>query len=207
MQRVPGNDVSVYQGRIDWSRVSACGQRFVYIKATEANSLQDITFKNNWVGAKSAGLLRGAYHFFRCNVDAIAQADYFINFVKSTNDDGELPHALDLETNEGKTKTEILPMVKAWLDRVEGAFGRKPIIYSGQFFLQDYLSDHNVEPPPWANEYSLWLAQYPNVYAEGSQPTLPRGWSNWTFWQYSKTGHVDGLTENVVDINVFNGSL
>ena len=47
-----------------------------------------------WTGAKAAGLLRGAYHFFRCNVDAKKQADYFIDFVKAAKDDGELPPVL-----------------------------------------------------------------------------------------------------------------
>ena len=85
------------------------------------------------------GLLRGAYHFFRCNVDAKKQADYFIDYVKSVKDDCELPPVLDLETNDGVNKEKIVPAAKVWLDRVEAAFGKKPIIYSGQYFLQDYL--------------------------------------------------------------------
>lgn len=207
MGRVSGNDVSQYQGAINWAKVYACGQRFVFIKATEGDYLQDKFFKNNWAGAKSVGLLRSAYHFFRCDVDPTIQADYFIGFVKSTADNGELPPCLDFETNEGKTRAEIVPMVKVWLDRVEGAFGRKPIIYSGYYNLQDYLSESNSEAPAWAKDYSLWLAQYPDVYVEGSMPDLPRGWSRWMFWQYSKVGQVDGVTENVVDMDVFNGSL
>lgn len=207
MEKVPGNDVSEYQGEIDWPKVYTYGQRFVFIKATEGDYRHDKTFLANWAGTKSAGLLRGAYHFFRCDVDATTQADYFINFVKSTNDNGELPPCLDFETNEGKTKVEIVPMVKVWLDRVAGAFGRKPIIYSGFYNLQDYLSESNLEAPAWAKDYPLWLAQYPDVYSEGSEPGLPRGWSNWTFWQYSKTGNVDGIVENVVDMDVFKGSL
>lgn len=207
MTRVPGNDVSEYQGSIDWSKVSACGQRFAFMKATEGNYVQDKTFKKNWDAAKSAGFLRGAYHFFRCDIDPTTQADYFINFVKSTNDNGELPPCLDFETNEGKTNIEIVPMVKTWLDRVESAFGRKPVIYSGFYNLKDYLSESGVQAPAWAKDYPLWIAQYPNVYSDGTQPDLPPGWSRWMFWQYSKVGHVDGITENVVDMDVFNGSL
>jgi lysozyme len=207
MSRAPGNDVSLYQGVINWPRVYARGQRFVLIKATEGDDLQDTFFKNNWAGAKSAGLLRGAYHFFRCNVDPVIQADYFINFVKSTNDIGELPPCLDIETTEEKTKGEIVPMVKVWLDRVEAAFGRKPIIYSNYFFLKDNLSEANLEPPTWAKDYPLWLAQYLDAYSDSSQPDLPPGWAKWTFWQYSKAGHVDGIEENVVDMVVFTGSL
>jgi len=50
------------------------------------------------------------------------------------------------------------------------------------------------------------LAQYPNVYVDGSQPTLPRGWYNWMFWQCSQTGRVNGVNAKV-DLDVFNGSL
>jgi LysM repeat protein len=35
---------------------------------------------------------------------------------------------------------------------------------------------------------------------------LPRGWFQWTFWQYSEKGRVNGINANV-DLNVFNGTL
>ena len=206
MATVPGIDVSYWNAGIDWPKVRAAGQRYVFVKATEADYYRDSTFDDNWLGAKSAGLLRGAYHFFRCNIDAKKQADYFINYVKSFNDDGELPPVLDLESNDGQKKEKIILAVKTWLDRVEAAFGRKPIIYSRQYFLQDYLSEAGGGPPSWAKDYSLWLAQYPNNYVEGSQPYLPRGWFKWTFWQYSEKGRINGINARV-DLNAFNGSL
>jgi GH25 family lysozyme M1 (1,4-beta-N-acetylmuramidase)/LysM repeat protein len=206
MATVPGIDVSYWDAGIDWPKVRATGQRFVFAKATEGDFYSDPTFDDNWFGAKSAGLLRGAYHFFRCNVDAKKQADYFINYVKTVNDNGELPPVLDLESNDAQKKEKIIPAVKIWLDRVEGAFGKKPIIYSGQYFLQDYLSEAGGGPPAWAKDYPLWLAQYPNQYVEGSKPYLPRGWYNWTIWQYSEKGAVNGINASV-DMNLFNGSL
>jgi len=206
MATVPGVDVSYWDSGIDWPKVRATGQRFVIIKATEGITYTDPTFGHNWTGAKSAGLLRGAYHFFHCDIDAAKQADYFINAVKAANDNGELPMALDLETNNGLTNIKIVPMVKIWLDAVETAFGRKPIIYSGQYFLQSYLSVAGGGPPPWAKDYSLWLAQYPNQYTPGMQPALPRGWFNWTIWQYSDKGDVNGINAKA-DLDLFNGTL
>jgi len=206
MATVPGIDVSYWNAGIDWPKVRATGQRFVFVKASEADTYQDSTFDDNWFGAKSAGLLRGAYHFYRCNVDARKQADYFINYVKSFNDNGELPPVLDLETNDGQKREKIVPAVKIWLDRVESAFGKKPIIYSGYYFLQDYLSEAGGGPPMWAKEYPLWIAQYPNQYTPGMAPSLPRGWFNWTIWQYSKRGVVNGINADV-DMDLFNGTL
>jgi GH25 family lysozyme M1 (1,4-beta-N-acetylmuramidase)/LysM repeat protein len=206
MATVPGIDVSYWNAGIDWPKVRATGQRFIFAKATEGDFYADPTFDDNWRGAKSAGLLRGAYHFFRCNVDAKKQANKFIDYVKSMNDNGELPVILDLETNDGQTKDKVIARAKTWLDQVEAAFGRKPLIYSRTFFLQDFFSEAGGGPPAWAKDYPLWIAQYPNVYVEGSQPVLPRGWFQWTFWQYSQTGRVNGINAKV-DLNVFNGSL
>lgn len=206
MANVPGIDVSYWDAGIDWPKVRATSQRFVFAKATESVTYKDPTFDDNWFGAKSAGMLRGAYHFFRCNVDANKQADYFINYVRSVKDDGELPPVLDLETNDGVNKEKIVPAVKTWLDRVEAAFGKKPIIYSGQYFLQDYLVVAGGGPPAWAKNYPLWLAQYPNQYQEGMKPALPRGWFNWTFWQYSDKGTINGINAKV-DMNIYNGTL
>jgi LysM repeat protein len=176
------------------------------VKATEADHYQDPTFDDNWFGAKPAGLLRGAYHFFRCNVDPKKQADYFISYVKSFQDNSELPPALDLETTDGQKKDKITPAVKIWLDRVEAAFGRKPMIYSSYSFLQDNFSEAGGGPPSWAKDYPLWLAMYPYHYVDGMSPSLPRGWFKWTFWQYSKTGKVNGINADV-DMDLFNGTL
>ena len=206
MATVPGIDVSYWDAGIDWPKVRATGQRFVVAKATEGDFYSDPTLDDNWFGAKSAGLLRGAYHFFRCNVDARKQAKYFIDYVRTLKDDGELPPVLDLESNDGQKKEKIIPAVKTWLDLVESAFGKKPIIYSGQYFLQDYLSEAGGGPPAWAKDYPLWLAQYPNQYAEGMRPYLPKGWYKWTIWQYSEKGKVNGINASV-DMNLFNGSL
>ena len=207
MTTVPGIDVSYWDGSIDWPKVRATGQRFVYAKATEANTYQDTTFKANWLGAKSVGILRGAYHFFRCNVDPQKQADYYINYVRTMNDDGELPPALDLETNDGMYANQIIPAVKIWLDRVEAAFKKKPIIYTRTSFLQQFVALPGGAPPAWANNYPLWLAWYPNQYVDGMTPSLPRGWPAWTIWQYSgDVATINGINAKV-DLNLFNGTL
>ena len=206
MATVPGIDVSYWDAGIDWPKVRATGQRFVFVKATEGNTYQDPTYDDNWFGAKSAGLLRGAYHFFHCNIDPKKQADNFINYVKSFNDNGELAPVLDLETHDNVKKEKIIPAVKTYLDLIEAAFGKKPIIYSGYFFLQDYLSEAGGGPPMWAKDYPLWIAQYPNQYTPGMSPLLPRGWFKWTIWQYSEKGVVNGINADV-DMDLFNGTL
>ena len=60
-----GIDVSVYQGRIDYSRVRASGIQVVYIKASEGTTIIDPYFRTNYDNAKAEGLKIGFYHFVR----------------------------------------------------------------------------------------------------------------------------------------------
>src|SRR5688500_20266949 len=124
MATVPGIDVSYWNAGIDWPKVRAAGQRFVFAKATEGSSYSDPTFDDNWRGAKSAGLLRGAYHIFRCTIDPKKQATRFIDHAQSMNDDGEMPPMLELERNEGHTRDKIIESVKTRLKMVETTLAR-----------------------------------------------------------------------------------
>jgi len=200
MAYVPGIDVSHWNGVIDWKQVRGDGIRFAFIKATEGDTYEDDTFPPNWKGAKSVSILRGAYHFFRPNIDAKKQADLFINYVKNTGDLGELPPVLDLEVQDAQPNHVIISRSKAWLDRVQSQLGKRPLIYSSPSFLKFQFSELGGGPPAWTKDYDLWLANYDPT------PWLPPGWPRWKFWQHSKTGVVNGIDE-LVDLDWFNGTL
>jgi GH25 family lysozyme M1 (1,4-beta-N-acetylmuramidase)/Cdc6-like AAA superfamily ATPase len=204
--RASGVDVSQYQQTVDWQRAAAEGQSFAFIKATHGEKNADPMFIANWMGAKEVGLLRGAYHVFDPIADPESQAEFFIKTVLSTsdkNDMGELPSVLDIEPVDPSMAGELVPRVKAWLDRVESALGRKPILYSNLRTLQNNFVDTDGAFPSWAGQHPLWIAEYSTP---DGQPTLPIGWSNWAFWQYSDQGQVGGI-QGKTDLNVFNGSL
>jgi GH25 family lysozyme M1 (1,4-beta-N-acetylmuramidase) len=203
---VPGLDVSYWQSGIDWPKVRATGQRFVFIKATEGEAYTDPTFNDDWNGSRLSGLLRGAYCFFHPKQDPKKQADNFISVVRAQNNMGELPPVIDLEVNDGITRDKIIPRVKAWLDEVEQAFGRKPMIYSGVAFLETNLSDVGGGPPVWAKDYPFWLSWYPTQYVDGMSPLMPRGWFTWNFWQYTENGALNGINTKA-NLDVFNGTL
>lgn len=206
MTTVPGIDVSYWQSGIDWPKVRAAGQRFTFVKTTEGESYVDPTFEDNWKGAKQGGLLRGAYCFFHPNQDPKKQADRFLSVLKAINDPGELPLILDLEVTDGVAKDKIIAKAKAWLDEVEQAAGRKPMIYSGVSFLETSLSELGGGPPAWARDYALWIGWYPNQYTPGMSPLMPRGWFKWTFWQYHAKGTVNGIN-TAVNLDLFNGTI
>ena len=192
---IHGIDVSHYQGDIDWARLARhqAGDfplRFVFMKATEGGDHGDETFARNFGEARRHGFIRGAYHYFIPRTDALRQADFFIRTVPL--DSGDLPPVLDVETTSGKSKAELQRAVKTWLDRVEGHYGVKPILYTSYKFKLRYLDDSLF------NAYPYWIAHYyvDSVRYDG----------RWDFWQHTDAGIVPGIEGNV-DLNVFNGTL
>jgi len=202
MTLTPGIDISHWQGKIDWPRVQAAGKIFAFIKATESTTFVDPEFANNWQQAKQAGLVRGAYHFFRPLADPARQADLFLRTV--TLEGGDLPPVLDLEISNNLRASTIISKVEIWVKRIEEQTGKKAIIYSSPSFLNTYFQIPAGGPPLWARDHMLWIAHW--TAAGVQQPTLPRGWSTWVFWQYSAHGRVDGIRAEV-DLNWFNGSV
>ncbi len=141
MASVFGIDVSGWVASPDWGAVSALGVKFAFVKASE-NTFADPKFSQHWQGSKSVGMLRGAYHFFHPETNNSAQqASTFIQAVGV--DKGELPPVLDVEqvyVNGNPiampTGDAMLALMKQWLDPVESAFGRKPMIFASAFFLK-----------------------------------------------------------------------
>jgi lysozyme len=189
--RVSGIDVSHYQQVVDWAKVKAAGIAFAFAKATDGLN-SDPTFARNWAGIGNAGLLRGAYHFFRPLKDAAAQAKHFMDVVSLAV--GDLPPVLDVETADGASNDAMQSGVKTWLDTVAAQTGVTPMIYAAPGFWNQHLNDQFGSHPLWIAEYGV------------PSPKLPHGWTNWNFWQYSQSGQVDGVSGNV-DLDYFQGSM
>lgn len=197
MQKVPphgvttrGLDVSHYDGSIDFGRVRASGRDFVFAKCTEYSA--DSTYSHNKAAAEAAGLLFGAYHFFHPSRDPLAQAE---NFLKNAQlKAGNLHAVLDWESSDSVAPNNDVARAKVWLNHVEQATGRAPIIYGGPYFLQALALDQSFK------HYPLWVANY------GVQtPSVPDPWSVWSFWQYSDRGDVPGIPAANEDLDIFNG--
>ena len=220
MASVFGIDISSYDVTSDWNGVRNQGVRFVFVKASE-NTYVDSQFVSHWQGAKSVGMYRGAYHFFHSESDTAAQqANAFIQAVGT--DKGELPPVLDLEEVYDANKKDISPTgsvllsrMQTWLNAVQSAFGRKPMIYT----RATYAQSHGINAS-WLVNYPLWLAEYPympgttNQYSNPAtvpspgtnMPQQPNGFLPWTFWQYSNAGVLSAFSTRI-DMDYFNGSL
>jgi lysozyme len=186
-----GIDVSEFQGAIDWQAVAGSGKSFAFIR-TGDGSYRDKQFSSNWLGAKNAGLVVGAYHFLRPGVDGAEQADICIQM--SGGGGGVLPITIDVETPSDPDS--LRDLVLAFADEVVSQTGRNPIIY-----VSPGVWGSNVSPTGLESRCPLWVANW-----EVSDPVLPSGWSSWSFWQYSSTGTCPGISGGV-DLDRFQGSL
>jgi lysozyme len=148
----------------------------------------DEQFERNWRNARNQQLARGAYHFFIATKDGKLQAQNFIKNVKLET--GDLPPVLDVEQRYTAKPDQLRKELKTWLDVVENYYHVKPIIYT-------YLDFYDKNLKGYFDDYPLWVAHY-------LQPHQPRISREWTFWQHSEEGRVNGIFSKV-DFNVFNG--
>jgi lysozyme len=200
---VCGPDVASYQhpsgAPIDWSAVAAGGSSFAFVKATEGTTYANPYFAPDWSGLATAGLVRGAYHYAWPSStvgSAAAQARYFVDTAGSLVTLGDLPPVLDLEQSGGLAPADLVAWTQQYLTAVQTLTGRTPILYTNpSFWLNDMADSTHF------GQYPLWLASY------SSTPPAPLpGWTAWTFWQYTSSGSIPGITGNV-DISQFAGTL
>ena len=190
-----GIDVSYAQGEIDWHAVRAAGVAFAFIKATEGAGIQDAQFARNRSAAKSAGIAKGAYHFFHFSDDPVAQATYFLASAKPQK--GDLLPAVDVETADGVSGSDLVSRLSQFTSTVEQALnGRRMIVYTNENFWTSTMQGSDA----FAG-HPLWIAEYNRDRAL----TLPPGWDTWTIWQHDDAGTVDGIA-GAVDLDVLNGT-
>lgn len=194
---VHGLDVARFQGPINWRRARAAGISFAFIKATEGGDLLDPMFQDHRRGAKRAGVRWGAYHFFYFCRPAAEQAEWFIRNVP--RDASALPHVLDMEWNPYSPTCTRRPdgatvrrEARIFLDALEAHYGRRPIIYT----TPDFYKQTGIGRVSGTEFWLRAVAAHPSKVYPGKR---------WTFWQYTGTGVVPGVTGGV-DINVFHGS-
>lgn len=192
-ETLEGIDVSYYQGDINWSAVAGDGVDFAISRVNHGDFF-DPEFEANWAESRDVGLIRGAYQYFDPGGDPVEQATTLIDAIGFL-EPGDLPPVIDVESTDGLGPGAIANNVGIWIDMVEGALGRRPIIYTGSYFWNDNVgTDAFVDHP-------LWIAHY-----QTDCPNLPTVWPNWHMWQYTSSGSVAGIGGNV-DRNLFNGSL
>ena len=193
-----GIDISNHQRGLDLSKIDC---DFVIIKATEGKSYVDKSCDSFFQQALSLGKKLGVYHFAN-NSDNTArqEADWFIQNTRGYI--GKAIPVLDWEDNI----TDNVSWALEWLQRVEEAYGCKPLIYMSE----SVVNRHDWSPVANAN-YGIWVAKYRDNLPDynydmskaGNMPSI-KYWSTMALWQWTSTGRLNGWNGNL-DCNVFYG--
>jgi MYXO-CTERM domain-containing protein len=211
---VEGVDVSDGEGAINWAAVQGSGRAFAFTKATQGDYFTAQTFPFNWAAIADAGMFRSPYHFFDPTIDGVAQANHFLAVLDAAGglQDGDLPPMLDIECptssnqqaasanceytgNSGWEPSAVIAQrAFDWLNTVQTATGRQPLIYS----YPSWFADVGFTDAALA-QYPLYIATLSNC------PSIPAPWTTTVFWQYSFTGTVPGISSGV-DLDRFVGT-
>ena len=191
-----GIDVSVYQGTIDWTKVSESGIDFAMIRAgyrgygDKGSLVEDTMFAKNALGAKINKIDIGVYFYSQAiNIEeAKEEAKFVVSLIKKYGIDVKYPIAIDTELSpmgtgraDNISKEKRTEVVKAFCETIK-QLGYKPMIYANKYWLYDNLNVQQI------SRYDIWLAHYIESTDYKYQ---------YMMWQYTNTGKVDGITGNV----------
>ncbi|MCK4898173.1 MAG: hypothetical protein KAS38_05325 [Anaerolineales bacterium] len=201
---VNGIDISKWQGDdVNFQQVKAAGYEFVIMKASDGLAV-DPRFNLYWPQALDAGLIPGAYHFFRGNVQGQSQADFHLNTIAPLMGATKkiLPSHADVESSDGVTVTTRRNRLRDCLAYWNTNW-KEPGVYSSVRYWQELLGNANLLHYGWAAHWT-----------SASKPAIPVGWDpeKVKLWQWGVAGKYDWCPPNVpgvpgaCDVNRFLGT-
>jgi lysozyme len=216
-----GIDISHYtqdgcKCQLDWATVPTQKVFFVYLKASQGTVFIDDSFAPNWALLQSMqNIHRGAYHFLSGDADPTAQAQHFLTKLGKLSPQ-DMPPCVDLEwdfrTVNGQqrdtwselTPDQILERVQTWLDVVEKATGRRPLIYTNAVWWADRVKDATKFKK--FQGYPIWIADYSPAGRGQEIPQVPDN-QPWAIWQFTETGALtQGGVPGKLDVSIFKGT-
>jgi hypothetical protein len=149
----------------------------------------------------------GAYHFaLPDRSSGAAQADYLLAHARYAHDGRTLPPMLDIEWPwdgsgspapcYGLSPSVMVSWIHSFVNEIQARIGTPPVIYTNP----------NWWNPCTGNSTAFGSSPLAHASYAASPGALPAGWSAWTFWQFTGSGSVSGVSGNV-DRDVFHGSL
>lgn len=184
-----GTDISKLQDYVDFVKVKKAGIQYVMLRVGargygSGQLILDDYFADNLKRATDAGLEVGVYFSSQAitKEEAIEEA----NMVIENLGDYKIsyPVAFDMELIENDTartdslsRSERTEITRAFLDAIRAA-GYKTMIYGNKEWLMKEIDMSKL------TEYDVWLSQQKDI------PDYPY---QFTMWQYSLEGSVDGI--------------
>ncbi len=206
-----GIDVSEHNATIDWAKVAKKAS-FAIIRvgyrgyASSGTMLKDEYFDTNIKKARANGVKVGIYFYSQAltTTEAKQEAKKTLEWLGDNKLD--LPIFYDYEfadTYYGRldsawrngtiNKTKMTNNAIAYLDTIRDA-GYTAMIYANRSFLSDHVNHKEITRAG----YGIWVAEY------NSSTSFTGEFSG---WQYSEAGKIDGIKNTNVDCNFWYGSL
>ncbi|SEF41715.1 glycoside hydrolase family 25 protein [Lachnospira multipara] len=202
-----GIDVSKYQGNIDWSSVASSGIDFAFIRIGYRTLVSGVVCEDpyaeyNIKQALANGLKVGVYFYSTATTEAeaIEEANWVLAKLSEYGVSINLGISFDYEgfansSNRiyGLSTSQRTANAMAFLNKISSS-GYTAIFYSNTYSLNNYLNKSTISA-----SYKIWVAQYlSSVYPDTTNPSYSGAYS---FWQYTNSGSVSGISGNV-DLDV-----
>lgn len=188
-------DVSTFQGNIDWEKVKNDGIDFAIIRCgfgDDYEQYDDAKWKRNADECTRLGIPFGAYLYsYAASIgEAESEAAHALRLLKGYN--LSLPIYLDLEDNVvSACSNELIgQMSDIFCTTLQNA-GYEVGIYANLNWWNKRLTSSVFDNPTWHK----WIAQW------SSECTYN---GDYTMWQYTSSGSVDGISGNV-DMDIWYG--
>jgi len=144
--------------------------------------------------ADRMGMLPGVYYRLQTHVDAVVQADQFVNRAQALARGRSWNAPSLLLCGDFDAQSKLSDIVR-FMDRVEARTGVVPVAYlENSPHLKLLLSNADAATKAKLRRAPYWLALYSHESGAGPifpAPGHPRGllnqyrvWSDWTLWQY-----------------------
>lgn len=144
--------------------------------------------------------IRGGYHYFRTEVDPLAQAIFF-----NDHQGGEGFHFLAMDYEGHGNTLDSLGAAKLWAfyQKLLSLTNKPILLYTTEYTLRDNLLIYN---DAWI-DVPFWVARYdPRLDEQTDSPLFLELGNDWDIWQYSAAGNGKGEEYGVgskdVDLNV-----
>ena len=198
-----GIDVSKHNGEIDWDAVKADGIKFAIIRVGYGNDdtdQDDVWAVRNMQECERVGIPYGVYLYsYAVNEDeANSEANHILRMLQGFNpvlgvyidiEDTEYYNEYNIDPYSSEGRELITRIAVTVMDRVSRA-GYTAGVYANWNYFQNVLIQSEIQA-------YKWLALYKEDTSE-----VPEG--DWIMWQYTSTGHVNGIEGNV-DMNFWYG--
>lgn len=180
----------------DLSALRANGASALIARAGKGGNL-DTKCANFLVSADRAGLLPGVYYRLQTHVDAVKQADQFIDRAQALAKSRSWSAPSLLLCGDFDAQSRLSDILR-FMDRVESRTGVVPVAYlENSPHLKILLGGADAATKAKLRRMPYWLALYSHEsganpqYPQFPPPVHPRGlldqyrvWGDWTMWQY-----------------------